>query len=267
VARHAHDHGAKVVLSGLGGDELFSGYRSFMLVPKLAAANRWLSLTGPIRAGAGFVLERAMRDPRQRRLGSFLCGPPSLASAYWAMRGIFTPNEARRLASEYVGGDAITEEDTLMHFHVPAQPTPEDMVSYLEITRYMRNQLLRDSDVMSMAWGLELRVPFVDKDLIEAIIRIPAAIRLEPGKRLLLDAVPEIPEWVANRTKRGFIFPFEDWIKEEWSDLFARLDAASPVRLQNWYRRWCLLALEHFLDANGIEGRRLGSPEQAAGAV
>jgi asparagine synthase (glutamine-hydrolysing) len=259
VAKHAHDHGAKVVLSGLGGDELFAGYRSFSLVPKLAKLSRWMSLVGPVRGLLGRVLEQTMPRTPHRRLGSFLAGPPSIASAYWAMRGIFTPNESLRLARAYLDTDGESEDDTARHFHVPPQPTAEDAVSYLEIARYMRNQLLRDSDVMSMAWGLELRVPFVDRQLLETLARIPAARRLAPGKRLLLEAVPEIPEWVARQPKRGFVFPFEDWIVNEWHDLFVRLDAASPVRLQSWYRRWCLLALESFLSSNKVDARRLAT--------
>src|SRR3712207_6512294 len=106
---------------------------------------------------------------------------------------------------------------------------------------------------MSMAWSLELRVPFVDSRFIEGIQRIPAELRLAAGKRLLLDAVPEIPEWVRNRKKQGFTFPFADWIRGEWQDVFRRIEATSPVRLKSWYRTWCLFALESFIARNGIE--------------
>jgi asparagine synthase (glutamine-hydrolysing) len=125
-------------------------------------------------------------------------------------------------------------------------------VSYLELTRYMRNQLLRDSDVMSMAWSLELRVPFVDRKFIETVERIPAALRLARGKKILLDAVPEIPAWVRERPKQGFTFPFKDWVTGEWHDVFQRIETESPVPLKSWYRRWCLLALDTFVQVNGI---------------
>jgi asparagine synthase (glutamine-hydrolysing) len=259
VSKHAHDHGAKVVLSGLGGDELFGSYSSFQTVPRLAKLGRWASLAGPCARSVGRLIEKAMPRPRHRRLGCFLTGPPSMAKAYWTMRGIFTPAEVERLLRVYLGECGGTEDGAATYFHVPAQPSAEDQVSYLEISRYMRNQLLRDSDVMSMAWGLELRVPFVDRKLVETLVRIPARLRLAPGKGLLLDAVPEIPPWVAEGPKRGFVFPFEDWIAEEWRDVFARLDAASPLRLQKWYRRWCLFTLESFLDNNGMDAGRLGN--------
>ena len=123
----------------------------------------------------------------------------------------------------------------------------EDEVSVLELTRYMRNQLLRDSDVMSMAHSVELRVPFADRKLIETVAKIPACWRLAPGKRILLDAIPEIPEWVRNRPKQGFTFPFKDWVTTEWGDIFERIEAKSPVRLGSWYRTWCLFALEKFV--------------------
>ena len=135
---------------------------------------------------------------------------------------------------------------------LPDLPSALDEVSYLEMTRYMFNQLLRDGDVMSMAWGLELRVPFVDAHLFDALSRIPAQIRLAPGKRLLLDAVPEVPEWVATRRKQGFVFPFERWIAEEWRDVFQRIDDESPVPLNSWYRRWSLLALENCRKRMGL---------------
>jgi len=120
-------------------------------------------------------------------------------------------------------------------------------VSYLEVARYMRNQLLRDSDVMSMAWSLELRVPFVDVKLIGALQRIPARFRLAPKKRMLLSAVPEIPQWVRERPKQGFVFPFKEWLTGEWQEIFQRIKMQSPIALKSWYRCWCLFALEDFV--------------------
>jgi len=169
------------------------------------------------------------------------------------MRGIFTPYEVRALLGRYGGRDGQLAAH--ISFHVPSQPTLEDEVSCLELTRYMRNQLLRDSDVMSMAWSLELRVPFVDRKFVETMQRIPAAVRLARGKKILLDAVPEIPAWVRERPKQGFTFPFKDWITDEWRDVFERVETESPVPLKSWYRRWCLLALDTFIEGNGIDGR------------
>jgi asparagine synthase (glutamine-hydrolysing) len=251
VSKLAHDHGLKVVLSGVGGDEIFGGYQSFQLVPRMVNASRMLDPARPLRRVAGRVLQRGFTSARTNRLGQFLCDVPITAAAYWATRGIFTPQEVQQLLPRYGCTESGTE--TQLAMYVPAQPTLPDEISYLEIARYMRNQLLRDSDVMSMAWSLELRVPFVDSKLLEQIARIPAEIRLRHGKQILLEAMPEIPPWVRNRPKMGFSFPFKDWVTGEWDDVFRRIRAESPVRLKNWYRTWCLFALDNFVT-------RLSSP-------
>ena len=245
VSKLAHDYGLKVVLSGVGGDEIFGGYQSFQLVPRMVHASRMLDPARSLRRVAGRVLQRGFTSARTNRLGQFLCDVPITAAAYWATRGIFTPKEVQRLLPRY--GCTESGAETQLAMYVPAQPTLPDEISYLEIARYMRNQLLRDSDVMSMAWSLELRVPFVDSRLLEQIARIPAEIRLRHGKQILLEAMPEIPPWVRNRPKMGFSFPFKDWVTGEWDDVFRRIKAQSPVRLKNWYRTWCLFALDNFV--------------------
>ncbi len=250
VSKLAHDEGLKVVLSGLGGDEVFGGYQSFRIVPRMVKGSASIGGVSPLRRLAGKALEAGAGSPRLSRLGSFLRGEPTAERAYGAMRGIFTSGEVSRLLPRYLGPGSVPA--AAMAGTIPPQPTLEDEVSYLEITRYMRNQLLRDSDVMSMAWSLELRVPLVDRKLMEAVAGIPAGIRLAVGKRLLVDAVPEIPEWIRNRPKQGFTFPFEEWVTTQWRDVFAEIQSRSPVRLRNWYRTWCLFALENFLEKNAI---------------
>src|SRR5437762_12768113 len=208
-------------------------------------------LLGPIKPGLGELLQQRFASARTNRLGHFLTDLPITSAAYWAMRGIFTPREVVKLMPLF--GCEAKDGKTQLPMFVPAQPTLEDEVSYLEIARYMRNQLLRDSDVMSMAWNLELRVPFVDVKLIDAIEKIPARLRLASGKRLLLSAVPEIPEWVRGRPKQGFAFPFKEWLTGEWQEIFHRIKTESPIALKSWYRCWCLFALEDFVTRNRIE--------------
>jgi asparagine synthase (glutamine-hydrolysing) len=227
----------------------------------MVRTSRSLNALSILRGTVGKALQTRLGSIRVNRLGHFLTATPTSAAAYWTMRGIFTPNEVELLLSRY-GFAERNGAASLLDFHVPPQPTLEDEVSYLELTRYMRNQLLRDSDVMSMAWSLELRVPYVDNRLLEAVERIPTHLRLSPGKRLLLDAVPEIPEWVRNRPKQGFVFPFTEWITGEWSDVFHRIERETPIRLKSWYRCWCLFALESFLARNGIKSG-LGAADSA----
>lgn len=255
VAKFAHDLGLKVVLSGVGGDELFGSYNSFRMVPKLVTWHRRLGAVRSLQQALGTTCERLGRQQRMRRFGTFLRSPGNVDEAYWAVRGIFSPGEACQISRALLGDGAVVGANVgrANDFFIPQQPTLADEISYLEIMRYMRNQLLRDSDVMSMAWGLELRTPLVDRKLVDTIRRVPAQRRLGRGKRLLLDAVPEIPAFVANRSKRGFSFPFERWIRTEWQDVFAEVATVVTPQAMTWYRGWCVYMLIHFLRRCGLD--------------
>ena len=103
-----------------------------------------------------------------------------------------------------------------------------------------------DSAVMSMAHGLELRVPFLDLPLLAAVARVPAALRLRGGKRFLPQAVPEVPDWIASQPKQGFMFPFDQWLGTEWREVFGALDRTCPVSTQTWYRKWAVFVFERW---------------------
>ncbi len=233
ISKLARTHGVKVAFSGLGGDEMFGGYGSFRNIPRLV---RMHSFLGPLRSVAAAALDRARPGSRWRRLAEFFDGDGGSLSAFHAQRGIFTEAEARELVRGLTGDDPGPAD-----WSFGALPADlRDTASLLEITRYMRNQLLRDSDVFSMASGVELRVPFVDARLFDAISAIPAEVRLERGKQLLFDAVPEIPVWVREQPKRGFMFPYE-LLSDEFAEMAA--DQRATVPMVTWYRRWAFAAV------------------------
>jgi asparagine synthase (glutamine-hydrolysing) len=127
----------------------------------------------------------------------------------------------------------------------------------------MHNQLLRDSDVMSMAHSLELRVPFLDHPLVELLARIPPKFKRSPAdspKHLLVSSLPaKLPSEIWQRPKKGFALPFAVWLKDELRPMAeeAMLSQESPLRpfcnmdlLQtmwdgflagrvHWSRVWC----------------------------
>lgn len=253
VAGLARRHGMKVVLSGLGGDELFGGYASFSRIPRmrlLRAGLRWVP-------GVGALLAR--RGPQGRRMADYVRSDGSVTAAHAALRGIFSQAEAAALAA-WVGGKAgLDPAPILVAGRGGTDSHPDcmaDEICRLETERYMRNQLLRDSDVLAMARGLELRTPFVDSALVDAVTALHPAVRLRPGKALLAEAVPEIPRWVLEQRKRGFLFPFQRWLSGDAESGVARGVAAAvqgaPVPVPNWYQKWSLFMLRHCMEKLGL---------------
>ncbi len=242
VSGLARRHGIKVALSGLGGDELFAGYGSFGRVPQYRRLHRAL---GPLRSVAGRALRAGNLGVRWERLAYFLTETRGdWWDAFHVQRGIFTPAEALALVRQ-LPELAPLVPDLRCDADFPdlsTATTDRDRVSLMELTGYLQNQLLRDSDVFSMARGLELRVPFVDSRLFDTLGAIPARERLREGKQLLIQAVPEIPSFVRDQPKRGFRFPFGEWMEEGFGAL---LDVSElDNRRETWYRRWALATLK-----------------------
>jgi asparagine synthase (glutamine-hydrolysing) len=267
VARVTRQSGTIVALSGLGGDELFGGYASFRQTPRLLAWQRVATRLGPARpvlaAAAG-----ALRPSGSARLKEGLMGPASVETAYLAMRGLFGQREAAGLLAPGPLRDAVRDLDAAAAVSAFALPLPGDAVAatgMLELRGYMHNQLLRDTDVMSMAHSLEVRVPFLDHPLVEFAAELPSRLRAngQPPKRLLLRALGDRLPPEAARSKRGFTFPIDEWLA---GPLRARVDdalrgssglfhsdAAAALRARveagraHWSRLWALVVLALWL--------------------
>lgn len=205
ISKYAHDDGLKAVLSGLGADELFGGYPSFNRMQYVAS----------FKKVPAFLLSASisLAPEKYRKLGYLAYDNP--LSVYLTLRGVYAPNEITKIL------DIDHKEiiDILFRDH-PVAPTSaynEEYASWMESDFYMQNQLLRDTDVMSMSHGLEVRVPFLDEDFKQLVYSIPAELRFnkKQGKKLLIDSFCDIvPEAIRNRRKMGFTFPLQQWMRQ-----------------------------------------------------
>lgn len=205
ISKYAREQGLKAVLSGIGADELLGGYPSFKRL-KLASFMQHAP-----NLGLSFAGSRLWKERKLSRL-SYL-QMEGIGGLYLFLRGQFAPGDiARQLDT--------TEQDVWSILNSnPVLPPVDSLAkgnqaSWMETNLYMQNQLLRDADVMSMAHGIEIRVPFLDDSFQRYCNCISAHAKYESElpKALLIQAFKnELPEAVWHRPKMGFSFPFKEW--------------------------------------------------------
>jgi len=218
VSKAAKEAGLKVVISGLGGDELLGGYPSFVDVPRWR--RRFGALAGVPGLGlfARTVIGRAVPRlwrTRPKALG-LLEYSGSWAGAYLLRRGLFLPHELPEVMDREMAREGLRRLKPLRRLAASLVPDPNsDMarVCVLESAHYMRNQLLRDTDWAGMAHSLEIRVPLVDFKLLGALASSIPAISERAGKAALAAApVTPLPNEVVTRAKSGFGVPTSEWL-------------------------------------------------------
>lgn len=204
ISKSAKENGLKAVLSGIGGDELFGGYPSFH---RMAATNRLAKLPNSILSVGKFSASKKLRRMAYLSI-------PGPVGKYLFLRGQSTPHEiAQQLGLPEKQVWSILSETPYLH-DINHQ-TNANQASWIELNMYMQNQLLRDSDVMSMHHGIEIRVPFLDNEFMKTVLAIKSSIKYAgpSGKQLLIDAFKDqLPEPIWNRPKMGFSFPFAEWL-------------------------------------------------------
>lgn len=205
ISKYARHDGLKAVLSGVGGDELFGGYPSFNRVPYLKYLKKLPSAL--FSSAAPYVADHYKKI-------EYLAHNHPLAD-YLLLRGLFAPTAIAKILNA-----DVQQVDEILFNHLPAAPLmsyDKEYASWMENNLYMQNQLLRDTDVMSMSHGLEVRVPFLDEDFQDLTMRIAPQIRFakNPAKKLLIDSFKEIlPNAIWNRPKMGFTFPLQQWMQQ-----------------------------------------------------
>jgi asparagine synthase (glutamine-hydrolysing) len=229
ISRCARETGLKTVLSGLGGDELFGGYPSFQLIKKL-----WFYK--PYELNGNRISENFMKNLKQQNFFYNLFGYspvnklkkisflalPSPLSYYLFFRGIFTLKETREIlgTTESEISSALSQlliNGPISQFGELPSYRSLNFASMLEIYFYMQNQLLKDTDFMSMWHSVETRLPFLDKKVMEIIFSIAEKVKFQRGfpKEFLVKTYKDIlPEEIARRKKMTFSFPFQEWMRK-----------------------------------------------------
>ncbi len=279
IARQTRAAGIKVALSGLGGDELFAGYSTFHDVPRMERFARLWGMWPRIlrRPVAQMFASFAPDSDRSRKIAT-LAGPQdAMIHPYFLARALFTTEQRNSLLFDVEDSAAKRAMAPLQEsFRHTRALDPINRVSYLEARCYMLNTLLRDSDVMSMAHGLELRVPLLDHELADKLLALPGSWKIDAStpKPLLVGALRgALPDQIVHRKKRGFTLPFEQWLR---ADLRPEVDAAlqrigkgalgsvlhQESALQvwddflnertSWSRVWSLYVLERWCELNSV---------------
>jgi asparagine synthase (glutamine-hydrolysing) len=215
VSKAMHALGLKVAISGLGGDELIGGYSSFSDIPRWEKRFGWLSKMPAARMFGQLMAPIAKALGLHPKAAGMFEFAGSLQGLYLLRRGLFLPSELGEFFTpdELVAGLQKLLQETALSWHVPDQLSDTfAQVSYMESTRYMRNQLLRDTDWASMAHSLEVRVPLVDATLLSQLMPHSTLLQTIGGKRLLATAPRlALPAEILNRPKTGFTTPVASW--------------------------------------------------------
>lgn len=241
ISKYARENGLKAVLSGLGADEIFGGYPSFGRLVQLKRAHQYKSIINKFSGMLPGNLQRLEFLKLQDDVSDYLL-----------LRGFYSPLKIAKLLN-------LSISEVLEHLNTYAPNTAKKLNSISDISRmekemYMQNQLLKDSDFMSMKHGIEIRVPFLDNEFLELISHIKEKdLFPHPGKKdvLINSFVDILPVEIYERPKKGFQFPFKEWLKD--SDfLLSKMNSKEKIKEYNsfknsnthWSKIWALTQLD-----------------------
>lgn len=267
--------GLKVAISGLGGDELFAGYQYFKTYHKIISQNGLWSKTKILRKALSGALS-TRKSSRIQKLSQLLkVKDPSAYNLYPILRAVYSQKEVQRLlGKDYQSGETLSDELYAADYSIAQYPSFAQF-SIADMMGYTEGVLLKDSDQMSMANSVELRVPFFDVDLVEYVLGVPDKYKNPTRpKKLLVESMHNlIPDEISNKKKMGFTLPWDYWLKKELKpyvdEAFSKISNRGIVNGEvlsdqwhrflkgdptvTWTKIWSVVVLEHWM-ANVIDG-------------
>jgi asparagine synthase (glutamine-hydrolysing) len=234
IAQMAREHGIKVLLSGAGGDDLFAGYRRHRAI-ELEKYWQWLprSMKRTVTDTINSIPSRSSFVRRIRRgleTGAAEGDAKFVKYLHW-----INPLIARDVLDQNIKQN-LDEDDLILASLNEISPSTDSLhrMLYLECRYFLPDHNLNYTDKMSMAAGVETRVPYLDNDLVDLAFRLPAELKQRgpTGKWILRKAMEEfLPREIINRPKTGFGTPLRSWLHGPLRGLVA--DALSQSAIRN----------------------------------
>ena len=238
VSKAAKEIGLKATLSGIGGDEIFYGY------PTFKSANT-LSFLSKIPYSLIKVFEYSSKYKKLELLQA-----ERDFSFYLPQRALFCPADISNLLG--INKDRVYRliSNLWRTYNSETARVLMDKTSFFELNMYMKNQLLRDADVFGMANSLEIRVPFLDTELVNYVLRIDPKLKMGKfNKRILVDISKGlVPKEILERRKMGFTLPFSKWFLSNMGhfDVDDRVKHQFESNKISWSRFWALYILKNW---------------------
>jgi asparagine synthase (glutamine-hydrolysing) len=232
-----------VALGGDGGDEVFAGYHTYVAA-KLA--QRYRRLPRIVRRGLVSPLVHLLPSSEAKVSVDYMAKrfvngaelPEERAHFSW--KEIFTEDAKAQLYADPRSNETSDSFETFAgHFAQCTQRELLDRLQYVDIKVYLPDDILVKVDRMSMAHSLEVRVPFLDLDVVEFAASLPAAARVKgmTKKYILKQAVKRLlPSQIINGRKRGFNVPLAGWMRRELRDLVHDYLAPATIERQGWFK-------------------------------